>query len=240
MIQDLIQRNLCSVRARIAEACRRAGRAPADVTLIAVTKQVSAPLALLLYQMGQADLAESRPQELWVKHPEVPQARWHMIGHLQTNKVRRTLPLVVMVHSLDRWSLAECLSAEAGRLGRTVPILAEVNLTGEVSKHGWTAGELEQVYPRLVELPGLEIRGLMTMARWEEDPERCRPTFAALRQLADRLRSARPAGPVLSVLSMGMSNDFESAIEEGATHVRIGSALFEGTEGLEGFEGRRA
>ena len=230
-VRSILERNLQAVRQQIAGACARAGRAADSVTLVVVTKKVSPRIASVLHELGQRDLGESRPQELWKKHAVLSDdVCWHLIGHLQTNKVRRTLPMVRMVHSLDRPSLAEALSAESVRLGRGVTVTLQVNLTGEEAKHGFGADELRDAYPRLLELPGLEIVGLMAMARFEADPEKCRPTFAQLRELAGQLRSAAPAGPELRVLSMGMSGDFEIAIEEGATHVRIGSVLFEGLE----------
>lgn len=227
----IIEQNLEAVRREIQAACQRCGRDFRDVTLIAVTKTVEWPHIRTLYGLGVRDFGESRPQALWDKCPKLPDdARWHLIGHLQTNKVRRTLPLVYSVHSVDRWNLAEAISNEAQRLGHFVNVALQVNLTGEQSKQGFTKSQLLDVYSKIVQLPSLNVTGLMTMARYEEESERCRPTFAALRELRDELRAQFTQGPELPMLSMGMSNDFTIAIEEGATHVRVGSALFEGLQ----------
>lgn len=225
-----LERNLAAVQERIASACRRVGRSPEEVTLIAVTKSVDVAIVRALVALGQRELGESRPQELWRKHDAIGVAvHWHLIGHLQSNKVRRTAPLLTMLHSLDRWSIAEAFAKDAAtRMGDAVPAALEVNLTGESAKHGFSIDGLRAAYTRLIEAPGLRIVGLMTMARFEEDAERCRPTFGCLRELRDELRRSHPNGPALEALSMGMSQDFEVAIEEGATHVRIGTALFEG------------
>lgn len=229
MLKQTIENNVRAVRAAIEGACRRAGRPTDSVTLVCVTKTVDAATARILYEIGERDLAENRPQALWEKQPQLPaDARWHLIGHLQTNKVRRTLPLVEMIHSVDSVSLAQCVSSEAVRIGRPAQVLLETNVTGEESKHGFSPDALRSSFGQLIALPGLQIAGLMTMARLEDEVEACRPAFAALRLLRDELRSKHAAGPRLDVLSMGMSRDFVVAIEEGATHVRIGSALFEG------------
>lgn len=223
---DQIKRCLAHVRERIAAACARAGRATSDVTLVAVTKTVSAEVAACLPELGVLDLGESRPQELWHKSTVLPATvRWHLIGHLQRNKIERTLPLVHMIHSVDSVRLLEALEREAERLGRAVPVLLEVNASGEASKHGFAPAEVLPLAPRLQTLRHVQVRGLMTMAALQE-PEACRPTFRALRELRDRLR--QELGEAVAHLSMGMSNDFEVAIEEGATLVRLGSVLFEG------------
>lgn len=228
-LAKIIERNLQKVQQEIAGACQKAGRSPSDVTLVAVTKSVETPAIRALYDLGIRDFGESRPQVLWKKQPQLPDdVRWHLIGHLQTNKVRRTLPMIELLHSVDELHLAQVVSSEAQRIDRVVPCTIEVNLTQEEAKHGFAADALLRDFPSLLELPGLEISGLMTMARFEEDPERCRPTFADLRVLRDELQGKFPNAPKLSVLSMGMSNDFAVAVEEGATHVRVGSALFEG------------
>ena len=222
---DVLRDNLEAIRRRIAHACATAGRDPGEVTLVAVTKYAALEDIRLLYELGVRDFGESRPQSLWERHSQLPfDARWHMIGRFQTNKVRRTLPLVSFVHSVDRWSLAETISALAAERAQQLPVTIQVNLTGEETKAGFSTDEIRQEFERLAALPGLDVVGLMTMARHEEKVERCRPTFAALRQLRDELSERHP----LPVLSMGMSNDFEIAIEEGATVARVGSALLEG------------
>jgi pyridoxal phosphate enzyme (YggS family) len=197
------------------------------VTLVAVTKTVSPETAALLPGLGVRDLGENRPQELWRKAAALPEGvRWHLIGHLQRNKVARTLPLVSWIHSVDSVRLLAALEEEAVRQGRAVDVLLEVNASREPNKHGFAPEEVPGLAPALTKLRQVRLRGLMAMAALEEDPERCRPTFALVRQLRDRLRQELEA-QALEHLSMGMSNDFEVAVEEGATLVRIGSALFE-------------
>jgi PLP dependent protein len=221
--------NLAAVEERLRAACRRAGRARSEVTLVAVTKTVSAEVAALLPTLGVYDLGESRPQELWRKAAVVPPVRWHLIGHLQRNKIERTLPLVERVHSVDSVRLLEALEEACRQASRSLPALLEVNASREASKHGFAPEEVAGLVGRLAEPRHVRIEGLMTMAAYEDDPERTRPTFAALRALRDRL-SAELDRP-LPHLSMGMSNDFEIAVEEGATLVRLGTVLFEGVEG---------
>jgi pyridoxal phosphate enzyme (YggS family) len=230
-LHGLLSERLRAVRQRVAAACARGGRAPDEVTLVAVTKTVPGGVAAALPGLGVRDLGESRPQELWRKAAAVPGAAWHLIGHLQRNKVERTLPLVRMIHSVDSLRLLTALEQEAERLSRVFPVLLEVNASRESSKHGFAPEEVPALLPRIQQLRFIHVRGLMTMAAPEDDPERCRPTFAALRQLRDRLR--RETGPPheFQHLSMGMSNDFEVAIEEGATLVRLGTVLFEGLAG---------
>jgi pyridoxal phosphate enzyme (YggS family) len=220
---------LASVDARIAAACRRAGRERSAVTLVAVTKTVSARVAALLPELGARDLGESRPQELWKKAEAVPAARWHLVGHLQRNKIDRTVPLVVLVHSVDSLRLLEALDAFGRKRGSPVPALIEVNCSREATKGGFAPEEVPALGEKLASLAGVRVDGLMTMAAPHEDPEACRPTFAELRGLRDRLRAA--TGLPLPHLSMGMSSDFEVAVEEGATLVRIGTTIFEGLGG---------
>lgn len=149
-----------------------------------------------------------------------------MIGHLQTNKVKQCLELFDVIHSLDRWSLAEAVSRRAQALGTVVPVLVQVNVAGEETKHGLAPGEVLNFVRMVAELPGLAIRGLMTMAPLVDDPEAARPVFRELRRLADQVADAGIRGVSMEWLSMGMSNDFEVAVEEGATMVRIGTSLF--------------
>ena len=230
VLKARLQEHLTHVGERIAAACARSGRARSEVTLVAVTKTVAAEVAACLPELGVLNLGENRPQELWHKAAVLPRAvRWHLIGHLQRNKVERTLPLVHLIHSVDSTRLLDALEREAERLGRTVPVLLEVNASGEASKHGFAPGEVLPLVPRLQALRHVQVRGLMTMAALQE-PEACRPTFRALRELRDRLRQQLGEPHVVEHLSMGMSNDFEVAIEEGATLVRLGSVLFEGID----------
>ena len=224
--RQLLSDRLADVRGRIAAACARAGRSPADVTLVAVTKYVSAGVAALLPELGVADLGESRPQELWKKAEAVAGVRWHLIGHLQRNKLDRTAPLVSLVHSVDSDRVLDALAAFGTRRGNPVRVLLEVNCSREAAKGGFPPDAVLPVCDRAVSLPGVELRGLMTMAAHSDDPEAARPTFAELRRLRDAARAR--TGLPLPELSMGMSGDFEVAVEEGSTLVRVGSTLFEG------------
>jgi pyridoxal phosphate enzyme (YggS family) len=231
--RHLLLDRLGRVREQIAAACARAGRPPDGVTLVAVTKTVPAEVAALMPGLGVLDLGESRPQELWRKAAVLPATvRWHLIGHLQRNKVERTLWQVDMIHSVDSVRLLEALEAEAARQAprqsRGVSILLEVNASGEASKHGFAPADVPALAEQINRLHNVRVRGLMTMAAYDPDPEKARPTFALVRQLRDRLRGEVGPKHALDQLSMGMSNDFAVALEEGATLVRLGTVLFEG------------
>ena len=229
---NVLAGRLQAVEERLQAACRRAGRDRAEVTLVAVTKTVGTDVAAELVRLGVTELGESRPQELWHKAAALPQSvHWHLIGHLQRNKIEKTLPLVVLIHSVDSLRLLTALEEEAGRLGRTLPVLLEVNASGEASKYGFAPAEVPALAAPIAKLQHVQVRGLMTMAAPLDDPQQCRPTFASLRELRDRLRGEVGPPHTLEHLSMGMSNDFEIAVEEGATLVRLGSVLFEGLEG---------
>jgi pyridoxal phosphate enzyme (YggS family) len=226
-VQQALPARLAEIRQRIAAACARAGRRPDEVTLIAVTKTVGADVAALLPELGVLDLGESRPQELWRKAELLPRSvRWHLIGHLQRNKIERTVPLVHRIHSADSERLLTALEGAPG--SRPLEVLLEVNCGGEASKGGFAPEQVGPLAPFLRGLKRVRVAGLMTMAPFEEEPERCRPVFSRLRQLREQLR--REVGDLHPVneLSMGMSNDFEVAVEEGATLVRLGTVLFEG------------
>jgi pyridoxal phosphate enzyme (YggS family) len=211
---------------RLEAACRRAGRKRQAVTLVAVTKSVSATVAALLPELGVHDLGESRPQELWKKAPLLPSSvRWHMVGHLQRNKIDRTLPLCCLIHSVDSLRLLQAIEEEAARQGRVVSVLLEVNASREPQKHGFALEEVPGLAAHLPALPHVRVQGLMTMAALDQEPERCRPTFAEVRQLSERLKVDWPPPHSLDQLSMGMTNDFEVAVEEGATLVRLGTVL---------------
>lgn len=225
-LRTVLAERLAHVRERIATACARVGRDPAGVALVAVTKTVSPEVAAVVAELGVRDLGESRPQELWRKADAIPDVRWHLIGHLQRNKIDRTIPLVALVHSVDSERVLKALHAFGQKRGVPVPILLEVNCSGEASKGGFAPSEVPAVADKLASLGGVAPRGLMTMAAYSDDPETARPTFAALRELRDQLRAR--TGLELPELSMGMSNDLEVGVEEGATLVRPGTALFEG------------
>jgi pyridoxal phosphate enzyme (YggS family) len=229
---EQIASNLAAVRERIAVAARAAGRSPDEVRLVAVTKYVDAATTQWLVDAGCHDLGESRPQQLWDKAAALkdPQIRWHLIGHLQRNKVRRTVPLVHLVHSGDSSRLLEELNRETAATPQRsrLPVLLEVNVSGEAAKHGFGIDELSPFVESLAAFENLDIRGLMAMAGLDDDPTSARRDFTRLRELRDRLRREWAGRFALDELSMGMSGDFEQAIAEGATLVRVGSALFEG------------
>ena len=232
-MSDLLRRiaeNLANVRGRIAHAAAHGGRKAQEIKLVAVTKYVGEREIRALAEAGCDLLGENRPQDLWKKAQachDVP-AHWHLVGHLQRNKVRRTLPLMKMIQSVDSPRLVAAIDRIAGELSCRMPILLEVNVSGEAAKHGF---EPDGVEPFLAELAGcehVEVRGLMCMARFTGGLDAARRDFAALRNLRDRLRRNCPDNVLLDELSMGMSGDYEVAIQEGATIVRIGSALYEG------------
>jgi hypothetical protein len=222
-----LERNARAVRAGVEEAARRSGRDPSGVTIVAAVKTVAAEVVALLPRVGIRDVGENRVQEAAAKVHALSDLglRWHMIGHLQTNKVRRALDLFHRVHSVDRDSVMAALAGEAARRGRTLDCLVQVNVSQEPTKGGFGVAEAEAALRRARSLPSLRVTGLMAMPAPAEDPERSRSAFRALRELRDRLRTA-PGD--LPDLSMGMSGDYAVAVEEGATLVRIGSALFEG------------
>ena len=233
---DSIAHNIAVVRERIAAAAARSGRDSAAIRLIAVTKTHPAAVVDQALAAGVTDCGENRVQEADDKRPAVTgAARWHLIGHLQRNKARRAVALFDMIHSLDSVRLAEALSrvmAEEGRADR-LPVLLQVNVSGEATKEGFQlagglgSSQLSAFYAdveRIVALPLLDVQGLMTVAPYAEDPAAARPTFAALRELRDAL--ADRSGTPWPHLSMGMTGDFEVAIEEGATLVRVGRAIF--------------
>jgi pyridoxal phosphate enzyme (YggS family) len=216
---------LAAVQRQIAQAAVQAGRDPATVRLVAVSKTHPAESVVAAAEAGQRVFGESRVQEAREKIPSCPPGLvWHFIGHLQKNKVRQALPLFGFFHSIDRTALAQAIDRVAGENGQTVEGLLEVNVSGEETKHGLTPEQLRAEFPPLAKLPHLRICGLMTMAPYSDDPEEARPFFRALRQMRDELQSAH--GHPLPELSMGMSGDFAPAIGEGATLVRIGSSIF--------------
>jgi PLP dependent protein len=226
-VRGILAERLANVRERIAAACARVGRQPGEVTLVAVTKTTSSNVAGLLPGLGVINLGENRPQELWRKAEELKSLPilWHMIGHLQRNKVERTLPVAHLIHGVDSLRLLQALTAEGGKQGQRPRVLLQMNVSREGQKHGFDIEELLASSKTLSTLP-VDVLGLMGMAAYSDQPEDARPSFAGLRKFRDRLRVA--TGLPLNELSMGMSGDFEVAIEEGATTVRIGTTLFEG------------
>jgi len=217
--------NLKAIQQRMAAACARAGRAPGTVTLIAVTKGQPPEAVAEAAKLGLALFGENKVQEAKAKIPLCPgRLHWHLVGHLQTNKCRDAVELFEMIHSVDSLHLAQEINKRAEQAARTMPILLEVNAAGEASKFGYSPERLLAEFSQINALPRLEIHGLMTVPPWTPNPEKARPLFRQLRQLKDQCEQL--LGAPLPSLSMGMTGDFEVAIEEGATIVRIGTALF--------------
>ncbi len=225
-----ISDNLSAVRQRIAEAARAANRPPETITLVAVTKYTGVAEARALIDAGCLDLGESRPQELWRKAEEIadPRVRWHLVGHLQRNKVARSLAHASLIHSVDSVRLLATINEESVKLARHTPVLLEVNISGDEAKHGFQPAEMPDVVSQLRAYQQINVCGLMGMAALEGDAGAAHADFARLRLLRDELRSVDNAAGSWDQLSMGMSGDLEDAIAEGATLVRIGSALFDG------------
>ena len=217
--------NIASLRERITAACARAGRDPASVTLMAVSKHQPPDAVRAALDAGITIFGESRVQEAKAKIPLCPgRARWQMIGHLQSNKCRDAVALFGMIQSVDSLALAQELNKQCEKAAKTMPILLEVNVSGEASKFGYQPVALLAEFEELSKLPRLEVHGLMTIAPYTPTPERVRPVFRRLREM--RAECEQLLGAPLPQLSMGMSGDFEIAIEEGATLVRLGTALF--------------
>jgi pyridoxal phosphate enzyme (YggS family) len=231
-VRSFLADRLARLEERICAACTRAGRARSEVTLVAVTKSVGPTVATILTELGVLDLGESRPQEVWHKaEPLAPAVRWHLVGHLQRNKVEKTLRRIYLIHSVDSVRLLDALDEEAAAQGRPLDVLLEVNVSREAAKGGFAPDDLPGLANRLPALKNVRVRGLMTMAALTPDPEQARPTFAELRTLRNKLQAAVGGAVKLEHLSMGMTNDFEVAIEEGATLIRVGTALFDGIPG---------
>lgn len=245
---EALRRNVGQVREQIRAACMRAGRRAAEVHLLAVTKYVDSGTIRALLDLGLRDLGENRVQQLigraetlgadlsspWDQSSTPagcaarPAPRWHLIGHLQRNKIRAACAATRTVHSADSTRLLESLQAHAAQLNATLDVFLEINVAGESSKSGAPQAEAAGLVESAARHPNLRLRGWMTMAPYSDNPENSRPVFAALRELRDRFVKNGAAPPECSGLSMGMSGDFVVAIEEGATWVRIGSALYQG------------
>lgn len=231
LLSEIVRSNLRRVQQRIAEAEHEAGRPAGDVCLVGVSKYVNSDGAAALLEFGIADLGEARPQQLWDKASDprlsrLAGVRWHLIGHLQRNKVDRTVPLTHLIHSVESERLLRAIDAAAASANRRQPILLEVNCSGDASKDGLAPQEALRLAGSVDQFPHVELQGLMAMAALEGGPQTARRNFADLRQLRDRMSVL--LGQPLPVLSMGMSGDLREAILEGATHVRVGSALWEG------------
>jgi len=216
-ITDRLER----LTARINKACLNAGRDPSEVSLVAVSKTVSADIIRAGISAGLTVFGENYIQEAQAKIDEIDSpAVWHFIGHLQSNKAKFAVTLFDLIHSVDTVKLARELNKRAGAIGRKMPILVQVNISGEESKSGAAKDQAEEFISQVLEFPNLETKGLMTMPPFFDNPDLARPYFKALRELKEKI------GPPLTELSMGMSGDFEAAIGEGATLVRVGTAIF--------------
>ena len=225
--QQQLAANIAAVRSAIAAAAQRAGRDPATITLIAVSKTKPVELVAMAHRLGVTDFGENRVQEALPKisafHP--PDVRWHMIGRLQSNKAGKVAEAFDWVQSIDSLHLARTLDQQAAKQAKRLPVLLEVNVAGEESKAGLAPADLPALARQIAELPNLAIQGLMTVAPLVADPEQVRPVFRALRELRDHVRDELPQC-TWQQLSMGMTDDYSVAIEEGATIVRIGRAIF--------------
>ena len=227
LTQEQLASNIAHIRSAIAEAAQKAGRTTEEITLVAVSKTVPVELVRMAYNLGVVNFGENRVQDALPKiaefHPQ--EVRWHMIGHLQSNKAGKVIGPFYCVQSVDSLHLAQTLNRYAGEHGTRLPILLQVNISGEASKEGISPVEVPEVARQILALSHLEVQGLMTIAPLVQDPEEVRPVFRGLRILRDQLRDMMPQG-VWQHLSMGMTDDYRIAIEEGATIVRIGRAIF--------------
>lgn len=223
----MIKEQLEEVRERVNAACLRAGRDPKSVTLIAVSKTKPAQAVQEAYEAGARDFGENKVQEILQKQPALPQdIRWHMIGHLQRNKVHQVIGKAVLIHAVDSLRLAEQIEQDAAKRNLDVDVLLEINVAKEESKYGFFLEDAEEAIRRISALPHVHIRGLMTIAPFVENPEENRGIFQKLYQFSVDINDKNIDNVTMGVLSMGMSGDFEVAIEEGATMVRVGTSIF--------------
>lgn len=223
----MIKDNLKDVQSRVLAAANRCGRNPEDVVLIAVSKTKPVEMITEVYNEGIREFGENKVQEIEFKSEVLPKdINWHMIGHLQRNKVKSVITKACLIHSVDSLRLAEQISKDAVAKGLTVSILLEVNVANEDTKFGFKMDEVEQALIDITKLPNILVRGLMTSAPYTENPESNRGYFRALKQLCVDLKAKNIDNTSMDFLSMGMTGDFEVAIEEGATHVRVGTAIF--------------
>ena len=223
----MLKENLAQVEQNIVEACRRARRAREEVTLIAVSKTKPVGMLQEAYEEGVRDFGENKVQELCKKIEELPtDIRWHMIGHLQRNKVRNIVGRVALIHSVDTYRLAEEINIQAKKRGITVPILVEVNIAGEESKFGTTAEDAILLVEDIAKLENIRVEGLMTIAPYVEDAEENRSYFRKIKQLSVDITNKNIHNVSMKILSMGMTGDYVVAIEEGATMVRVGTGIF--------------
>lgn len=223
----MVKEQLENVREEIAKACEKSGRDPREVTLIAVSKTKPISMIEEAMEAGQTVFGENKVQEMCSKYEELPKnLEWHLIGHLQRNKVKYIADKAALIHSVDSLRLAEAINHEGEKIHRIVPVLLEVNVAQEETKFGVSVEETEELVRSVAVLPYVKICGLMTIAPYVADPEENRPVFAKLRQLSVDIDSKKIDNVTMSVLSMGMTNDYQVAVEEGATMVRVGTGIF--------------
>ena len=223
----MVRENLIKVQQKIDEACERSGRDPKEVTLIAVSKTKPVEMIKEAYEYGKREFGENKAQELKEKYEVLPKdIRWHFIGHLQTNKVRQIVGKTCLIHSVDSLHLAETIHKESVKKGIVTQILLEVNVAEEESKFGFHAEEVENALKQIQELSGVCVRGLMTIAPFVDNSEDNRPVFQKLNKLYVDMKRKNIDNVTMNVLSMGMTGDYQTAIEEGATMVRVGTGIF--------------
>ena len=223
----MVKENLITVQNKVNDACERAGRKTDEVTLIAVSKTKPVPMLLEAYNAGAREFGENKVQEIMDKYDKLPQdINWHLIGHLQRNKVKYIIDKVKMIHSVDSMRLAEEISKEAVKKSVHMDIVLEVNVAGEESKFGFSCEEAAKEVENIAALPGITVQGLMTIAPFVENPEDNREVFRKLKKLSVDIASKNIDNVFMRDLSMGMTGDYEVAIEEGATLVRVGTGIF--------------
>ena len=223
----MLKDNFETVEKNVANACARAGRDRSEVTLIAVSKTKPVEMLREVYDAGARDFGENKVQEICEKYDKLPSdIKWHMIGHLQRNKVKQVIDKVTLIHSVDSYRLAQEISVQAQKKGLSIPILIEVNIAGEESKFGISADDTIQLVEEIAALPNLKIQGLMTIAPYVVDPEENRLYFRQIKQLSVDIKNKNIDNVSMDILSMGMTGDSEVAIEEGATMVRVGTGIF--------------
>lgn len=227
MVITVIRENIENVKMNIVKSCEHSGRSSEDVRLIAVSKTKPVSMLKEAYDAGCRDFGENKVQEMTSKMEQLPtDIRWHMIGHLQTNKIKYIVGKVYLIHSVDSFHLAEAISKEAVRQHTTVNILIEVNIAREATKYGVLEENVTDLLTKISALPGISVKGLMTIAPYVENSEENRQYFVKLRQLAVDIKSKNIDNIHMDILSMGMTGDYRVAVEEGATYVRVGTGIF--------------
>ena len=223
----MVKENLAEVEKKVLAACERAGRDPKKVTLIAVSKTKPIEMIEEAIEYGKKEFGENKAQEMKQKYEALPKdIIWHFIGHLQTNKVKYVVGRASLIHSVDSLHLAEAIEKESAKKDLVTDILVEVNVAGEKSKFGLNTDETEELVRNIAKLPHIRIRGLMTIAPYVDDPEENRHIFRSLKELSVDIQSKNIDNVLMDILSLGITNDYEVAIEEGATHVRVGTGIF--------------